>query len=180
MHVSQMSAYVGFEPFGGAYASSDLLNRLEEHETAMRARIEAKLANEDVAWSYERQTSDPVSALINSGALADLIVLWPLAAQPKRGLSAGIDDRRHARVRRTRRYWYVRRISKRFDPLGPAVVAWNGSFEAANALRAALPLLKQASAVHIVTVDEDKEFDFPPLGASEYLVAPRCSRRDDP
>jgi nucleotide-binding universal stress UspA family protein len=30
-------------------------------------------------------------------------------------------------------------------------------------------LLKQASAVHIVTVDDDKHYDFPPLGASEYL-----------
>jgi nucleotide-binding universal stress UspA family protein len=56
-----------------------------------------------------------------------------------------------------------------FAPVGPATVGWNGSFEAANALRAALPMLKQASAVHVVTIGEDKDLDFPSLDASEYL-----------
>jgi nucleotide-binding universal stress UspA family protein len=56
-----------------------------------------------------------------------------------------------------------------FDVFGPAVVGWNGSFEAANALRAALPLLKMASAVHIVTVEEPKEYRLPSLAASTYL-----------
>lgn len=168
MHVTPMSAFVGFETFGGAYVLTDLLTRLEEHEAAMRARIEARLEKEDVAWSYGQQRSDPVSALVSSGALADLIVL---------GRS------RHSQSATYRPMSIIGEVlssshtpllvnsndNMRFDPLGPAVIAWNGSFEAANALRAALPLLRQASSVNIVIVDEDTNFDFPPLGASEYL-----------
>ena len=40
IHVTSMSAFVGIETFGGAYVSTELMNRLEEHETAMQARIE--------------------------------------------------------------------------------------------------------------------------------------------
>ena len=168
IHVTQMSAFVGFEPFGGGYVLTDLFRQLEEHEAAMRARIEAHLASEDVAWSYERQTSDPVSALVNSGALADLIVLGrsqnsQSSAYRPLSIFGQMLTASHTPL------LVCSKDQKRFDPLGPAVVAWNSSFEAANALRAALPLLKQASAVHIVSVDEQKELDFPPLGASEYL-----------
>lgn len=168
MHVTQMSAFVGFEPFGGAYVSTELLNQLEAHETAMRGRIEAHMVREDVAWTYERQTSDPVSALVDHGALADLIVLGRSqnsrspAYRPISIIGQMLNSSHTPLL-------VCSKDQKRFDPLGTAVVAWNGSFEAANALRAALPLLSQASAVHIVTVDEDKDFDFPPLGASEYL-----------
>jgi nucleotide-binding universal stress UspA family protein len=172
MHVTPLSAFIGIESFGGAYVSTELLNQLEEHETAMRARIEAHMAKEDVAWTYERQTSDPVSALVHSGALADLIVLGRSqnsrspAYRPMSIIGQMLSSSHTPLL-------VCAQDHTRFDPLGIAVVAWNGSFEAANALRAALPLLKQASAVHIVTVDEGadsgRDHDFPPLGASEYL-----------
>jgi nucleotide-binding universal stress UspA family protein len=48
------------------------------------------------------------------------------------------------------------------------MIAWNGSPKAANALRLALPLLRKASAIHIVTIVEEKE-GFPATGASLYL-----------
>jgi nucleotide-binding universal stress UspA family protein len=44
---------------------------------------------------------------------------------------------------------------RRLDLAGPALVAWNGSSEAAHALRLALPLLKGAGAVHLVEVNDD-------------------------
>jgi nucleotide-binding universal stress UspA family protein len=168
LHVTPMSAFSGMETFGGTFVLADLFNQLEGHEAAMQARIEAQLGSEDVAWTYERQTSDPVTALVNSGALADLIVL---------GRAQNSQSAAHRPISILGDALFVSRTPllvcptdlQRFDPLGVAVVAWNGSFEAANALRAALPLLRQASAVHLVTVDEDKDFDFPPLGASEYL-----------
>ena len=168
MHVTPMSAFVGFETLGGAYVMTDLLDRLEKHETAMRARIEAHMGTEDVAWSYERQTSDSVSALVDHGALADLIVVG--RSQPSQNSAYRPISIIGQMLKSSHTPLLVcSKDQKRFDPLGPAVVAWNRSFEAANALRAALPMLKQASAVHIVTVDEDKDFDFPPLSPSEYL-----------
>src|SRR3546814_16943900 len=44
---------------------------------------------------------------------------------------------------------------KSFDCCGRALIAWNGSYEAAHALRSAITLLQQAQEVNIVTVDED-------------------------
>lgn len=168
MQVTPISAFVGFDTFGAGYVMTDLLNQLEENEAALQARIEAQLASEDVAWTYARQTADPVSVLVNSGALADLIVLGRSnsshgAAYQPVSLIGDMLTTSHTPL------LICSKDQKGFDPLGPAVIAWNGSFEAANALRAALPLIKQASAVHIVTVDDGNEYDFPPLGASEYL-----------
>jgi nucleotide-binding universal stress UspA family protein len=49
---------------------------------------------------------------------------------------------------------------------GPAVIAWNGSVEAARAVAAAMPLLATARSVHIVSIDEPgKPFDPSPLAA---------------
>ena len=50
----------------------------------------------------------------------------------------------------------------------PAVVAWDGGHEGAAALRAAVPLLRLASAVHLLTVRE-KGDDFPAADAAAYL-----------
>jgi len=52
----------------------------------------------------------------------------------------------------------------------PAIICWNGSIEAANALRSSLPLIKIASEVHIVSIDEDKATELPPDAACKYLA----------
>ena len=45
-------------------------------------------------------------------------------------------------------------IDQTFDCSGSALVAWNGSYEAAQALRLALPLLHHAPDVQLVTISE--------------------------
>src|SRR3546814_15064533 len=55
-----------------------------------------------------------------------------------------------------------------FRSCGRALIAWNGSYEAAHALRSAITLLQQAQEVNIVTVDEDAD-SFPATSASEYM-----------
>jgi nucleotide-binding universal stress UspA family protein len=168
LQAAMTNPVVGFEAFGPGYVVADLINQFEEQEAALRSRIEARLRKEDVAWSYDRIATIPGAALVDAGALADLIVVgrsvhgrstisWPASILEE--------------VLRSSRtpLLVCSQDQTNFDPFGPAVVAWNGSFEAANALRAALPLLMQASSVHIVTVDDDRQYDFPPLGASEYL-----------
>jgi nucleotide-binding universal stress UspA family protein len=52
------------------------------------------------------------------------------------------------------------------------MVAWNGSAEAAHALRAAVPLLAMAGKVWLVTIAEPGEkarFDLPPIEGAQYL-----------
>jgi nucleotide-binding universal stress UspA family protein len=168
LHVTPINAYVAFDGFGGVFVMNDIMKALEEHETKMRTRIEGRLAHEDVSWDYSQITAEPTHALVSHGALNDLIVVGrgrhhETAALPGMTL---IGDLLHA----TRTPLLIQPEKQdSFDPLGPAVVAWNGSFEAANAMRFVLPLLKQSSAVHIVTVEDQKETAFPSVAASEYL-----------
>jgi nucleotide-binding universal stress UspA family protein len=168
LHVTPINAYVAFDGFGGVFVMGDIIKALEEQEAKMRAMVEAHLANEDVSWSYEQTTADPTYALVSDGALADVIFVGrprhnKTAAYPSMAMFGDI-----LKASRTPILIYPEE-HKSFDPFGPAVIGWNGSFEAANALRAALPLLKQASTVHIVAIDETKDLDFPALDASEYL-----------
>lgn len=59
--------------------------------------------------------------------------------------------------------------SAAFDPAGTAMIAWNGSPEAAHAIRAALPLLKTASAVQVISFDEGQ--NYPMADVRQYLAA---------
>ena len=56
-----------------------------------------------------------------------------------------------------------------YDPTGPALIGWDGSYEAANAVRGALGLLKLASDVRVVRVEEASEALFPSTRLLEYL-----------
>jgi nucleotide-binding universal stress UspA family protein len=168
LHVTPINAYVAFDGFGGVFMMSNIMKALEEQETKIQKRIEERLAHEDVSWDYSQITAEPTHTLVSHGALNDLIVVGrgrhhETAALP--GITM-IGDLLHA----TRTPLLIQPEKKDgFDPLGPAVLAWNGSFEAANAMRFVLPLLKQASAVHIVTVEDKKETAFPSVAASKYL-----------
>ncbi|MBW8294475.1 universal stress protein [Sphingopyxis sp.] len=168
LHVTPINAYVAFDNFGGTFVMNDIMKALEEQEARMRSKIEAHLTHEDVAWSYDQTTSDATHALVSHGALADIIIVGrsrhsQIAAYPALAMFGDL-------LKASRTPILVQpEGNKGLDPVGTAVVAWNGSFEAGNALRAALPLLQQASAVHIVAIDEAKDLDFPSLDASEYL-----------
>ena len=62
--------------------------------------------------------------------------------------------------------------ARAFDIGAPVLVAWNGSSEAAHALRAAVPLLACSAKVTLASIAEvnDKQrFDFPPIEGAQYL-----------
>lgn len=168
IHVTPINAYVAFDGFGGVFVMSDILKTLEENETKIRVQIEERLAHEDVSWDYNQITADTTQMLVSHGALNDLIIVGRgrhLETTAALGIAI-IGDILHA----TRTPLLIQPEKQNsFDPLGPALVAWNGSFESANAMRFALPILKLASAVHIVTVEDQKETPFPSVTASEYL-----------
>ncbi len=167
-HVTPINAYVAFDGFGGPFVMTGVLDALQENEDKMRARIEGHLAHEDVSWDYAQITGEPTHAIVSKSALADLIVLGRshhvgTSAYPGISMLGDI-------LAATRSPILVQPAKQNsFDPLGPALVAWNGSFEAANALRFALPMLAMSSGVHILTIEDDKEYDFPSVSASEYL-----------
>lgn len=167
LHVTPISLYIASDGITGAFIMPNFTQTLDEMEVKMRARIEAHLKNEDVSWDYEHIDGDPAQELVSRSSLADLIVLGRYHHRETRYTPITLigDVLQSAR---TPILVQPQELSS-FDIFGPAMVGWNGSFEAANALRAALPLLKMASVVHVMTVEEPKEHMLPSLAASTYL-----------
>lgn len=155
--------------YGGAGYAPSIVAELREHDEAYRAKMEARLAREDVAWDWQQADGDSLGGLIGASVLADLIVFTlpeggrtgvddPLAIVPDLALAA------RAPV------LAVPPTVKTFAATGRALVAWDGSAEAGAALRAAVPLLKRASTVDVVTIEEADKAHFPAGAAPEYLA----------
>lgn len=168
LHVTPIQAYVAYDSFGGVFVMNDVIKAIDESDAELGVRLRAELSKEDVSWDYTQVTGDVPSQIIGRAALADLIVT---ARQPKRtdfqGSTIGlIGDLLH----RSRTPLFIGADEGQLpDPTGCALIAWNGSLEAANAVRAAVGLLKLASNVRILKVEEEKEEAFPSTRLLEYL-----------
>ncbi|MBB6124571.1 universal stress protein [Sphingobium subterraneum] len=170
LQVSPIQGYGSFAAVDGIYAAGIVLEELHAIDSAVRERIEAKLQGEDVAWSWRSIDGDVVQELIRCAALADLVILGQgrPAGPAEEGLTplAIVEDVSvavHCGV------LAVPVGCRRLDLSAPIVVGWNGSIQAAHALRQAVPILRRSSAVHIVSVGDDTT-DFPQLSASTYCA----------
>lgn len=167
LHVIPIEAYSIVDAYG-VFVSGQIVDALQKEADELRAKIEADLANEDVSWDYEQVTGELMSHLVQCAALADLVIIGRDRVDPEFGGSTItlFGDLLH-QIRTP--LLIIGDEADRFDPLGPAVIAWNGSYEVANAMRGALGLLKLSSNVRLLTVDEDAEQAFPSTRALEYL-----------
>ena len=167
LHVTPIEAYMVTDAFA-VFVSPRILEVLEDESAKLREKLKKQLANEDVSWDYEDVTGEMMPHLIQRAALADLVLTGRQPTQRDFGgppialLGDMLQSIRTPLL-------IIGDEALEIDPFGSAVVAWNGSYEAANALRAAVPLLKAACEVLLVTVDEAKEQQFPSTGALEYL-----------
>lgn len=168
LHVTPIQAYVAFDSFGGVFVMKDVIESLEEEESKLRARIEDKLSNEGVSWDYEQVTGDVIRQVANRAALADLVIAGR-SAHRSDFVGAGISALGDLLYRSRTPIFIPAEGGEPCDPTGPALVAWDGSYEAANAVRSALGMLASASAVHVVQVEEEKEASFPGTRLLEYL-----------
>jgi nucleotide-binding universal stress UspA family protein len=169
LHVTPIEAYVAFDSFGGVFVMNDVIKALDEEEAALRSAIEAKLRNEDVSWNYTQVTGNVAGQLVSHAALADLLVV---GREPHKSGAAGtaiglLGDL----VYRSRTPLFIPvEDGPPCDPTGTAMIAWDGSYEAANAVRSSTGLLGLASTVHILQIkEEDKECAFPSTRLLEYL-----------
>ncbi len=158
--------YYGIDPFGGTYVSTGLFEALQTRETELRKRVEGHLAKEDVRWSYASTTNFEDKELISQGSLNDLIVMSHSVAKDGSDTVSLVG---HVLTSSHTPLLLVPEGQKGFDVNHPALIAWNGSFEAGNALRAAVPMLKYSESVTIMTIDDEPEAIFPSTAASEYL-----------
>jgi nucleotide-binding universal stress UspA family protein len=168
LHVTPIEAYSAFDSFGGTFVMPDVIGAIEEEEKSLTERLRAELGKEDVSWDYSQVTGNIPGQIVSRAALADLVVT---GRQPKRtdfqGSTIGLlGDLLH----RSRTPLFIAADDGKVpDPAGPVLIAWNGSFEAANAVRSAIGLLKLASDVRILRIDEQKEEAFPSTALLEYL-----------
>ena len=156
IQVTPVSDYVVTGPFGGMHQVTMLFEHLAAQAVEARTRLEARLSQERVPWEWSVHDGGVAATIISRSRLADLIVLSHEGRTERaaaRSLPLVADVAIHARTP----VLAVPIEGQAFDPDGVAVIAWNGSPEAAHAARAALPMLKLASAVHIITLAEEKD-----------------------
>lgn len=168
----QSVSYTVFAPgdfYGAAMAAA--IPQIKEAAEQLRAEIEARLKHEDVSWEWRFLIGPAENNLLEQSALHDVIIVGPhdIGEEGSRGPSAMAGE---LAVKAPAPVLVVPEDAKIFDVGAPAMVAWNGSAEAAVALRASLPLLRQANAVYLVTVSEESDNDrndFPASEAGKYL-----------
>ncbi|WP_297510822.1 universal stress protein [uncultured Caulobacter sp.] len=165
--VTPLSIFPG--DFDGAM-SGLVLAEDRKVEIDNRAKLQTRLAHEDVSFDWTDSIGDMALCLASEARLADLIVvnckrdgllemdrpnlISDLAGEARCPLVAVPDD------------------AVGFNVSGVALVAWDGSEPAAATLRASVPLLKLARSVHLVAVGE------PSGGASAQEAAVYLSRHD--
>lgn len=155
--------------YGATYAAMAPVWR--ENADKARARVEADLSNEDIAWDWTEGAGTAAAVLLRHSTLSDLLIVG--AREPgtgARGPSETVGDlAMHARCP----VLVIPDGQTRFDVNAPVLVGWDGSAEASHALRMALPLLTRASAVTLACVKEGEArtdgYDLPPLKGAEYL-----------
>lgn len=169
LHVTPIEAYVAFDSFGGIFVMNDVIKTLEEEETKLRAKVEAKLRAEDVSWDYIQITGNVEAQLVSHAALADLVVT---TRAPHRSDFVGptigfLGDL----ICRSRTPLLIpTEEAPPCDPTGGALIAWDGSYEAANAVRSSVGLLRLASFVQVLQiVEEEKKETFQSTRLLEYL-----------
>ena len=152
--IAQIAAW---EPFGGAVISATAISQARDDDEKLAKTLATQLGSQDVPFSVELVDDARAFALASASRFADVIVMS--IADP------ALED-----VALTVRCPVLALPGDK--PLanfaGPVLVAWDGGPEAAAALRAALPLLRIAGQIHVVTVRE-KQSDFPATDALSYL-----------
>lgn len=173
VHVTPAEAYVTFDAFGGVFVMDQVLDSIMDAEAQVRQRCETALANEDVSWDFEQIGGPLVPTLAGRAGLADLLLVSRRKSKSTLGGNplAVIGDL----IQASKTPLFIPGDREAVhDPLAPAVIGWNGSLDAANAVRGALPWLRLTASVRVVSVTESERSDhgsrpFPSTRLLEYL-----------
>ncbi len=134
-----------------------------------RSQVESQLRAEGVSWDWVVITGDPSYAIVDHSGLADLIVVSAPGGKHGDGAMGEVALAGNICTHARGPILAVSMQLTRFDALGTALIAWNGSVESAHAVRLSLPMLAKASKVFVLTVTEDQEPKFPSTEARKYL-----------
>jgi nucleotide-binding universal stress UspA family protein len=136
------------------------LVEIEEVAHEFQQTVEAALDGAGASWTWLRFYGDPATILIERSRFADVVVMSAADSFPPVS-SVALHSRAPVLA--------VQLRNPHFVPERPALVAWNGSDPAANAVRGAMPLLEAMQPVHLLSVDDDGS-ERPASLVQEYLV----------
>lgn len=158
--------YVAFDMFGGAHFISEAFDAAEKERAKMQARVDEHLKVEGLPWDWQIFDGTIVDALVNAARLGDILVmsLDDTAARAGGQGRALVSDV----VTASRTPILAVPLACKSLAFDRAMVAYDGGFEAANAVRAARPLLAATGAVRITEVEAAPE-EFPVTDVAAYL-----------
>jgi hypothetical protein len=165
--VTPIEAYVTTGTLGGLLSLDRAMEKVDAEDATLQSTIEGRLNSEDVSWDYEHVTGYTTLEIIRRSALADLTIVGrdPHLARAQRPQISVLGDI----LSETRTPLLLAGDDATFDPFAPALIAWNGSIEAANATRSAIGLLKLAAKVRVIRYTEHKDRAFPDIRLTQYL-----------
>lgn len=171
-----LQRFFGTDPFGGAYVVTDALALAQADLADQKAAVELELAGEDVPWDVVATDVDLVSGLASVGALSDLVIVGRHAASGSGPVGYPMLAGDLAMAVRVPVLALV--PDHIFDLDGAALVGWNGSAEAAAALRLARPLLKGGRSRWRALAKLTASFRTPPRWPIFRVMAspPNCAR----
>lgn len=151
---SPYQQFIAADPFGGMYLAKEQLAQAQLAELDLEKRLGAELEREDVPWDIAVADGDALSTLALAATLADLAIV-SLGAADRHGHRAPTIAADLALTVPVP----VVALPADGPPIdldAPVMVAWNGSPQAASALRAGVALMGDARNVILVTVGEDE------------------------
>jgi len=165
--------------FGGEAAALALVafREAEQARQEARARIEQRLMAEDVRWSFTDTCTSLADALADNAALADLIIISGRLGEADETASIHPQP---LPLRLRRPLLAVPPSARALALDRGALVAWDRSRPALEAVRAAVPLLAQSAAVTILEVDAPSEaipMEAIALYLSRYGIMPDLVQR---
>lgn len=142
-----------------------LLADEQRNEARHAARLRERLSSEAVEFEFIATTGFVSQTIVQHAVLADLIVISSTLKDGFPDMERIVAD---LLSRGQRPIFAVPEESTSLDLHGHALVAWDGSPDAEEALRAAVPLLQMAGTVTLVHAD-DGSLKLPLEEAARYL-----------
>ncbi len=152
-----VSRFIAVDAMGGGTVATEALKEELANDDRYAAAIDVRMARQDVPCDVVRTEGEPIDAFKDAARLVDVVVLGrrdALAGDLPLAIRAPVLAVNDAAVLTF--------------PLSRVAVAWDGSSEAAYALRCAVPLLAKCAEVTVLTVADAPE-GYPATDAVTYL-----------
>ncbi len=150
---SPYQLFIASDPFGGMYLAREELAKAQLEDAELEKRLGTELEREDVPWDVAVADGDALSAMTLAATLADLAIV-SLGQRDRYG-SAAPTIAADLALTVSAPVLALPAGSASIDLDAPMMVAWNGSPQAAHALRAGMPLLGGSSRVTLLSVGDD-------------------------